>query len=121
VSANRIVVVDDHAGFRRTARRVLEADGWEVIGEAVDGASAVAVVAALRPDVVLVDVHLPDADGFDVAERLSAGRRPAIVLISSHDAATFADRIAASPARGFVAKSDLAGDALRVALAADVG
>jgi hypothetical protein len=56
-----------------------------------------------------------------VAERLSAGRRPAIVLISSHDAATFADRIAASPARGFVAKSDLAGDALRVALAADVG
>src|SRR5215469_14018544 len=84
---NRILIVDDHAAFRGWARSVLAADGFSVVGEAVDGASAVGEVEAVRPDVVLLDVQLPDADGFEVAVALlAAWPRPAIILTSSRDA-----------------------------------
>jgi CheY-like chemotaxis protein len=78
---NRIVIVDDHPAFRAWARAVLAADGFRVAGEAADAASAVAEVRAVRPDVVLLDVQLPDGDGFEVAEALRAARpRPAARL-----------------------------------------
>src|SRR5947209_14838841 len=82
--AKTILIVDDHPSFRASARRMLEADGYEVVGEAVDGASAIDAVRELAPDVVLLDVRLPDTDGFQVAARLAAnGATPAIVLTSS--------------------------------------
>jgi len=120
VTGGRILVVDDHAGFRATARRWLEAEGWTVVGEAADGAAGLLAAAALRPDVVLLDIGLPDMDGFDVAERLAADGTPDVVLVSSRDSRAYARRVAASTAVGFIAKEDLDGDGLR-ALLASVG
>jgi DNA-binding NarL/FixJ family response regulator len=114
----RVLIVDDHAGFRTAARRLLEASGYEVVGEADNGISVLAVVDELRPDVVLLDIHLPDIDGFAVAEQLAEqDARPAIVLISSRDARAFRRRLATNPARGFIAKSELSGDALAALVA----
>ena len=123
MSAPTVLVVDDHAGFRATARRMLERDGWTVIGEAADGASALTAVSALQPDVVLLDIGLPDLDGFGVAERLAdaTGGGPAIVLVSSRDRSAYGGRLAASPAIGFVAKDELDGPALRSLLAGAIG
>src|SRR5687767_12897214 len=80
----RVLIVDDHALFRRSARRLLELEGYEVVGEAGDGAAALAAVDELRPDVVLLDVNLPDATGFDIAGRLR-GRGVRVVLTSDRD------------------------------------
>jgi DNA-binding NarL/FixJ family response regulator len=108
-----VLIVDDHAAFRASARALLEAEGFEVVGEAADGAGAVAAVAALRPKIVLLDIQLPDLDGFAVAQRLAAASgAPAVVLISSRDAATYGPRLQATPARGFIPKSGLSGEAL---------
>jgi DNA-binding NarL/FixJ family response regulator len=108
-----VLIVDDHAGFRRLARRMLEADGFDVVGEAADGDAALTAARELRPDLVLLDVQLPDADGFSVAEGLaSEGGGPAVVLTSTRDAADYARRVERSSARGFVAKSELSGDAI---------
>jgi DNA-binding NarL/FixJ family response regulator len=114
-----VLIVDDHAGFRASARRTLEADGYRVVGEATDGRSAIAAVRRLRPDVVLLDVNLPDADGFHVAAELSrAGDGgPAIVLTSSHDPEDFGDSLPASSAAGFVPKDKLCGAALAALVA----
>ena len=109
-------MVDDHAGFRTTARRLLEADGWDVVGEAWDGASAEVTATALRPDVVLVDIGLPDADGFSVADRLATIGSPDIVLVSSRDEDAYAGRVAASAAIGFISKRDLDSHRLRAIL-----
>jgi len=112
-----VLIVDDHAGFRSRARAVLEADGYEVVGEAADGASALSSSRDLRPDVILLDVQLPDFDGFEVLRRLTSdGHAPAVVLTSSRDAADYGRRIAASGARGFIPKADLSGPTLRVLL-----
>ena len=109
-----VLVIDDHGGFRATARRLLERDGWWVVGEASDGRTGLAASAALTPDVVLLDIGLPDVDGFEVAERLAAGGHPpSIVLISSRDAETYRERVRSSPASGFVAKHELDGALLR--------
>jgi DNA-binding NarL/FixJ family response regulator len=108
-----ILIVDDHPSFRASARRMLEADGYEVVGEAADGRSAIRAVHELRPDVVLLDIRLPDVDGFEVAERLAAnGAAPAIVLTSSRDRSDFEYEIVACPAHGFVPKSDLSAEAI---------
>lgn len=109
-----LLIVDDHSGFRSFARALLEAQGYVVIGEAYDGASALDAVAAHDPDVVLLDVALPDIDGFEVCDRLMAREsdRPAVVLTSSRDASSFRKRLAASGARGFIPKSDLSGSTL---------
>jgi DNA-binding NarL/FixJ family response regulator len=105
-----VLIVDDHASFRAGARRMLEASGYLVIGEAVDGEAALEAVRSLRPDVVLLDVQLPDIDGFEIAHRLhDAGADSAIVLTSSHDRADFGDALDESPARGFIAKGELSG------------
>jgi DNA-binding NarL/FixJ family response regulator len=113
----RVLIVDDHATFRATARRLLEAEGYEVVGEAADGASALEAVARLRPDVVLLDVQLPDMDGFEVSKRLCAnGSRPKVVMTSSRDASEFGDLVGASGSRGFIPKAELSGGRLAALL-----
>jgi DNA-binding NarL/FixJ family response regulator len=109
----RVLVVDDHPSFRRCACTLLEAEGFEVVGEAEDGASALALAQELAPDLVLLDIRLPDIDGFEVASRLLA-RDPGlgIVLVSSRDRAEYGALIEQSGARGFVSKSELSGPAL---------
>jgi two-component system nitrate/nitrite response regulator NarL len=115
--AASVLIVDDHAGFRALARRLLEAAGYDVVGEAADGASALAAVADLRPAVVLLDVQLPDMDGFAVSRRLAAeDDPPAVVLISSRDRSAYRRRLADARARGFLAKSELSGPALTALL-----
>ncbi len=112
-STRRVLVVDDHPSFRSCARALLAAEGFEVVGEAADGATALALADELAPELVLLDIRLPDIDGFEVASRLLA-RDPelAIVLVSSRDAAEYGALIDASGARGFVPKADLSGAAL---------
>lgn len=116
-----LVIVDDHAGFRSLARACLEADGFTVLGEAEDGASAVDVCERLDPDVVLLDVVLPDLDGFEVCARLTRGRprRPAVVLTSSRPAASYTTQLQTSTARGFVPKEEINGEALRALVKVD--
>jgi two-component system, NarL family, nitrate/nitrite response regulator NarL len=114
-----VLIVDDHDAFRSLARSLLEAEGFEVVGEASDGGSAIDTVLRLRPDIVLLDVQLPNLDGFAVAERLAAVHRdrPVVVLVSSRDASSYRRRLAATPARGFITKSQLSGSALSALVA----
>jgi CheY-like chemotaxis protein len=108
-----VVIVDDHAEFRESASALLEAEGFAVIGAAADGDEAIAAVERLRPQVVLLDIQLPDMDGFAVAERLAARPDPPrIVLISSREAATYGPRLEAAAAQGFIPKRELSGSAL---------
>ena len=115
--ARRVLVVDDHPSFRRCAARLLEAEGFEVVGEAGDGASALAGAERLRPELVLLDVQLPDMDGFEVARRLLADR-PAlpIVLVSSRDRSQYGPLIELRGARGFITKGELSGTTLEALL-----
>jgi DNA-binding NarL/FixJ family response regulator len=109
-----VLIVDDHPSFRAIAQLVLETDGFSVVGTACDGESGVAATLSLAPDVVLLDVELPDIDGFEVAARLRrAGSAAAIVLVSSRGDDEFGSLVAESGARGFVTKSELTGDAVR--------
>ena len=89
---------------------LLEAEGFDVVGEAADGAQAITEAGRLRPEVVLLDVQLPDIDGFEVAGQLTNGNGPNIVLVSSRDSSDFGPRVARSGARGFVPKAELSGD-----------
>ena len=108
-----ILVVDDHGAYRATARALLEAEGYDVVGEAADGASAIAETERLRPEIVLLDVQLPDIDGFEVAARLIENKtRSQIVLISSRAADDFGSLVGESGARGFVSKDELSGAAI---------
>ena len=112
-----ILIVDDHAGFRASARRVLEAAGYEVVADAVDGDSGVAAAVDQGPDIVLLDVQLPDIDGFEVARRLAqAGVLSAIVLTSSRDRSDFGSLIESSGARGFLPKAELSAESLAALL-----
>jgi DNA-binding NarL/FixJ family response regulator len=111
--ATRLLIVDDHPGFRATARALLEVDGFEVVGEAADGESALAAARAMRPEVILLDIQLPDMDGFEVVERLMAnGTPPAIVLTSTRDLSEYGTLVDRSGARGFVPKAELSGSTL---------
>ena len=112
-----MLIVDDHPGFRAQARALLMAAGYEVVGEAADGESGVRVARDLAPDVVLLDIHLPDITGFEVVQRVARGPgRPAIVLISSRDASDYGRRIERSGARGFIAKAELSARTLAAVL-----
>lgn len=110
---DRVLIVDDHAEFRTLARAVLEAGGYDIVAEAADAAETLVAVERFRPDVVLLDVQLPDGNGFDVA-RVLCDREdgPAVVMISSRDASDFGRRLERSGARGFIPKSQLSGPAL---------
>jgi DNA-binding NarL/FixJ family response regulator len=108
-----VLIVDDHPSFRALARTVLQAEGFDVIGEAVDGASAITEAARLRPGLVLLDAQLPDTDGFAVAAELTRhGDGPVVVLTSSRDAADFGPLVSESGAQGFVPKAELSAAAL---------
>ena len=110
-------IVDDHPSFRLTARARLESEGYEVIGEAADGATAIAEAQRLRPDLLLLDVQLPDMDGFAVAEALCRnGWSPAVVLTSSRDLSDFGSLVKTCGARGFVPKAELSADRLSTLL-----
>ncbi len=108
-----ILIVDDHPSFLASARLLLESQGFEVVGVARDGETALTETLRLAPDVVLLDIRLPDIDGFEVATRLrDAGTPSTIILTSSRDASDFGPLIAESGADGFVSKLDLTGDAV---------
>jgi DNA-binding NarL/FixJ family response regulator len=108
-----VLIVDDHEDYRRSASALLEAEGFAVVGEAADGAAAIEAVERLGPEVVLLDIQLPDVDGVRVAEQLAAmADPPRVVLISSREAAAYGARLRSVPARGFIAKRELSGAAL---------
>ena len=109
-----IVIVDDHEQFRRSARKLLELEGFHVIGEAADGADGIAAVEHLRPDVVLLDIGLPDTSGFEIARTLAA--TTAVVLVSSRNPSDCTARTQRSGACGFVPKDELSGDTLAALL-----
>jgi len=107
------VIVDDHAGFRDQAAELLRSAGYEVVGSCPDGRSAVDAISALRPDVVLLDVQLPDTDGFALISRLVAVSDGAtIVLTSTREAADYGGRVARSGAAGFISKAELSAQSL---------
>jgi DNA-binding NarL/FixJ family response regulator len=108
-----VLIVDDHGAFRASATALLEAEGFAVVGEAADGGGAIAQAERLQPQIVLLDIQLPDLDGFAVAEHLSTVRDPPrVVLISSRDASVYGARLRAASALGFIAKRELSGQAL---------
>ena len=106
-----VVIVDDHAPFRASARKLLEVEGYEVLGEAGDAASAVTMVETSRPEVVLVDVVLPDASGLDLADRLAASGAK-VVLVSSRDRSDLGSRLRRTKAAGFIPKDELSAETL---------
>lgn len=109
-----LLIVDDSAPFRELAERILTRDGFTVVGTAASSAEALASVAVLQPQVVLVDINLGADSGFDLARRLTSDPgAPAVVLMSTHCAESLADLIAQSPAVGFVPKERLSGAAVR--------
>jgi len=107
-----VLIVDDHPSFRASARAILEADGFSIVGEAEDGATGLALLRELRPDVVLLDVQLPDMSGFDVCIECGDLDTTSVVLVSSRDATDYGSLIESSGARGFVPKADLSGAAI---------
>ncbi len=116
-----VVIVDDNDAFRARTSILLSSEGYEVIGEAADGSSGLGVLRRLRPDVALLDVQLPDTNGFAVARRLREDDGgPAVVIISTRDGADYASAVAECGARGFIPKSEICGDALRAVLKAEV-
>jgi DNA-binding NarL/FixJ family response regulator len=112
------LIVDDHPSFRATARALLQAEGYDVVGEAENGVGALRRARDLQPDVVLLDVQLPDFDGFEVAARLTGqdGSKIEVVLCSSRDGSDFGPLVAQSGARGFIPKAELSGAALKAVL-----
>jgi DNA-binding NarL/FixJ family response regulator len=117
VMTTTILIIDDHAPFRIQARAILAADGFSVVGEAVDGASGLDAARRLRPDLVLLDIGLPDVEGFDVARVLAIdGPPPLVVLTSSREASEYGPRLASSRVLGFIPKDELSGDAIRALL-----
>lgn len=110
------LIIDDSASFRASARSLLESEGFGV-SEAATGVEGIDAVRQHHPEFVLLDVQLPDLDGFEVAERLAQLELPPVVILtSSHDVADFGSLVSTSPARGFIPKSDLSGPAVRAML-----
>src|SRR4051794_31202062 len=104
----RILVIDDNTAFRRALGRVLETELFTVIAEAATGASGVELAREHEPDLVIVDVQLPDNDGFHVAEQLAALRLPmAVILTSGLDSSDLGSLVAESSARGFISKAEI--------------
>jgi DNA-binding NarL/FixJ family response regulator len=110
----KVLIVDDHEGFRSMVRSILEADGYDVVGVAGDGAAGIAAARDLEPELVVLDVQLPDTTGFEVARQLrSEGLTSPIILTSSRDASSYGDQIETSGAVGFIPKAEMSGEAVR--------
>lgn len=113
----RVVIVDDHWAFRRAAARLLLAEGFEVVGSAADGSSALAMTADLKPDLLLLDIQLPDISGFEVARRVAESHgSTAVVLVSTRESSDYGDEVKAAPVEGFIEKSELSGERITEAL-----
>ncbi|MDQ3631083.1 MAG: response regulator transcription factor [Actinomycetota bacterium] len=113
-----VVIVDDHADFRAGAAKLLEAAGYAIVASCADGRSALDAITALRPDLVVLDVQLPDIDGFGVMAHVDTlAVSPTVVLISTREAADYGDRVARSGAAGFITKADLSTASLAEAVA----
>jgi two-component system response regulator EvgA len=112
-AGRRVLIVDDHPSFRSCVRALLMSEGFVVVGEAEDGESALALTAELSPDLVLLDIQLPDISGFEVVSRLHE-KNPEleVVLISSRDQNAYGSSLGASGALGFITKGELSGPAL---------
>ena len=107
-----VLIVDDHPAFRASARSLLEGEGYEVVAETDSGESAIELALELAPDVVLLDVALPDLSGLEVAERLAESRSK-VVLVSSRDPRDFGARFRRTSAVGFIPKDNLSGETLK--------
>lgn len=108
-----VLIVDDHAAFRAAARRMLEQSGFSVVGEAENASAALEAIRALRPEIVLLDIQLPDMDGIEICRHLAEeGEMPVIVLTSIREREVYGSRLAESPARGFISKLELSGSAV---------
>jgi DNA-binding NarL/FixJ family response regulator len=115
----RVLIVDDNSTFRRAARELLERSGFVVVAEAETGIGGVREAKTHRPDLAIVDLQLPDFDGFEVAERLSAlESAPQVILTSSLDGSDFGALVVDSPALGFISKGDLSARAIEALLGA---
>lgn len=113
-----VLIIDDHPGFVSAAHRLLTSEGFEVIGEAFDGLSGVGLAAQLSPDIVLLDIQLPDVDGFEVARRLmELDPAPTVVLTSTRDATDYGSRVRSAAAKGFIGKAELSGARLAAVVA----
>ena len=108
-----ILIVDDHPSFRSFARDLLESEGFDVVGESEDGRSGLRAALALRPEVVLMDVQLPDVTGFEVTRRILSEMATAVVLVSTRDESDYGADIESSGAVGFVPKAELSGARIR--------
>jgi DNA-binding NarL/FixJ family response regulator len=116
--SERVLIIDDHAGFRASARKLLDQQGFDVIGEAADAASGIEAARDLHPDIVLLDVQLPDLNGVRASAQITAlNGGSAVILISTHDLDDAENALAEAAARGFIPKSELDGAAIRELLA----
>lgn len=119
VRSTSVLIVDDHPAFRAAAQSLLEAEGFDVVGVAEGGREAVEAVSVLHPDVVLLDVQLPDLDGFEVARRISRHPgSPIVILVSSRSASDYGHEVERAPARGFIGKNELSGARIAALLGA---
>ena len=117
--APTVLIVDDHDTFRMLARDLLCTEGFDVVAEASDGASGIEAARRVRPDVVLLDVQLPDMDGFAVARELALDEQPPpIVLTSSRSRSDYGPQVGSSGALGFIPKDELSGAGLLALLTA---
>ena len=109
-----VLIVDDHPSFRSLARAILEAEGFDVIGEAADATSALELAGRLDPEVILLDIALPDGDGIELTGRLCRQDRrgPTVVLVSSRDRSDYGSSLETCGAAGFIPKDELSGTAL---------
>ena len=113
----RTLIVDDHEGFRSAARALLERAGHDVIGEADDGESALTEYLRFTPDLVVLDLQLPDTDGFAVAVALSrVAEPPAVVLVTARRVKSDLTRAATAPVRGLLRKDEFTQEALAALL-----
>lgn len=109
----RVLIVDDHPGFREQVRRLLELEAFVVVGDTATAENGLQMASVLTPDLILLDVMLPDAVGFDVVPLLRKQGDAVIVLISSHDRSDYGCRVELSGADGFIPKDELSGQSLR--------